>query len=119
MSERGTRDNAAFKVLTAVELAELEGGSFAGSADDQRDGFIHLSTAAQLTATVDKHFANGDHLYVAEIDLEALGDAIRWEPSRGGEDFPHLYGPLPLDAVVAYSPLERGEDGQVKLPVTG
>ena len=112
------KDNAAFKVLTAAELAELETGSFAGSADDKRDGYIHLSTAAQLTATVDRHFADGGDLHVAEVDLEALGDAIRWEPSRGGEDFPHLYGALPLDAVVAYSPLER-DDGQVKLPVTG
>lgn len=113
------RDNAAFKVLTAAELAELEGGSFAGSADDRRDGYIHLSTSAQLTATVDKHFADGADLHVAEVDLEALGEAIRWEVSRGGEEFPHLYGPLPLDAVVAYSPLERDHDGQVKLPVTG
>ena len=113
------RDNAAFKVLTGAELVELEGGSFAGSADDRRDGYIHLSTAAQLAATVDRHYPSGGDLHVAEVDLTALGDAIRWEPSRGGEDFPHLYGPLPLDAVVAYSPLERGDDGQVKLPVTG
>ncbi|WP_425229886.1 DUF952 domain-containing protein [Sphingomonas sp.] len=113
------RDEAAFKVLTAAELAELEGGSFAGSADDKRDGFIHLSTAAQLTGTVDKHYAAGGDHHIAEVDLAALGEAIRWEPSRGGEDFPHLYGPLPLDAVVAYSPLERGDDGSVKLPVTG
>ena len=113
------KENAAFKVLTGAELAELETGSFAGSADDRRDGFIHLSTAAQLTATVDKHFAGGDDLHVAEVDLDALGDAVRWEPSRGGEDFPHLYGPLPLNAVVAYSPLERDEDDAVKLPVTG
>ncbi|WP_419808298.1 DUF952 domain-containing protein [Sphingomonas sp.] len=113
------RDTAAFKVLTGADLAELEGGSFAGSADDRRDGYIHLSTATQLTATVDKHYADGGDLHVAEVDLEALGEAIRWEPSRGGEDFPHLYGSLPLDTVVAYSPLERDDDGQVKLPVTG
>lgn len=112
-------DNAAFKVLTAAELAELEAGSFAGSVDDRRDGFIHLSTAAQLTVTVDKHYADGGELYVAEVDLDALGDAIRWEASRGGQDFPHLYSDLPLDAVVAYSPLARGVDGQVKLPVAG
>ena len=110
---------AAFKVLTTAELGELEGGSFAGSADDRRDGFIHLSTAAQLTGTVDRHFAGHDGLQVAEVDLDALGDAVRWEPSRGGEDFPHLYGPLPLDAVVAYGPLEREADGTVKLPVAG
>lgn len=113
------RDSAAFKILTTEELTELEGGSFAGSPDDLRDGYIHLSTAAQLTATVDKHYADRTDLHVAEVDLEALGSAIRWEPSRGGEDFPHLYGALPLDAVVAYSPLERDEDGAVRLPVTG
>ena len=110
---------AAFKVLTAAELVELEGGSFAGSADDRGDGFIHLSTAAQLTETVDRHYAGQDGLAVAEVDLAVLGDAIRWEPSRGGQSFPHLYGPLPLDAVVAYGPLEREADGKVKLPVAG
>lgn len=114
------RPNAAFKVLTAAEMAALEtDGRFAGSADDQRDGYIHLSTAAQLTATVDRHFAGQHDLHVAEVDLEALGDAIRWERARAGEDFPHLYGELPLDAVVAYSPLERDADGTVRLPVTG
>ena len=113
-------DPAAFKVLTAAEKDALErDGRFAGSAADRRDGFIHLSTCNQLTGTVDKHFAGQDDLWVAEVDLDALGEAIRWEPSRGGEDFPHLYGELPLDAVVAYSPLERDEDGKVRLPVTG
>ena len=113
-------ENAAFKVLSNDEMAALErDGRFAGSADDRRDGFIHLSTAAQLTATVDKHFGGRDDLHVAEVDLEALGEAIRWETSRGGEDFPHLYGDLPLDAVVAYSPLERDDGGAVRLPVTG
>jgi uncharacterized protein (DUF952 family) len=114
------RDTAAFKVLTGEEMAALErDGRFAGSADDRRDGFIHLSTAAQLTATVDKHFGGHDDLHVAEVDLDALGEAIRWEPSRGGEEFPHLYGELSLDAVVAYSPLERDANGSVRLPVTG
>ena len=113
------KDAAAFKVLTAAELSDLEAGAFAGSAADRADGYIHLSTAAQLTATVDKHYAGQTDLHVAEVDLDALGDAVKWEQARGGEDFPHLYGDLPLDAVVAYSPLERGEDGDVKLPVTG
>jgi uncharacterized protein (DUF952 family) len=110
----------AFKVLTAAEKDVLEAeGRFAGSADDRRDGYIHLSTAAQLTGTVDKHFAGQDDLWLAEVDLDALGDDIRWEPSRGGEDFPHLYGDLRLDCVVAYSPLQRAPDGSVRLPVTG
>ncbi|GAA0448986.1 MULTISPECIES: DUF952 domain-containing protein [Sphingomonas] len=114
-----SKPNAAFKVLTADQMAELEAGSFAGAPIDQQDGYIHLSTAAQLTETVDKHFAGQEGLWVAEVDLEALGDAIRWEPSRGGQDFPHLYGKLTLDTIVAYSPLERESDGSVRLPVTG
>lgn len=114
------KDNAGFKILTQAEKDALEhDGRFAGSDDDRRDGFIHLSTAAQLTGTADRHYAGQDGLWIAEVDLEALGDAVRWEPSRGGADFPHLYAPLPLDAVVAYSPLERDADGTVKLPVTG
>ena len=114
------RPNAAFKVLTDAEMKALEAdGSFAGAPVDVADGYIHLSTARQLTETVDKHFAGQDGLWVAEVDLEALGNAVRWEESRGGDLFPHIYGPLPLDAVVAYSPLERDADGTVKLPVTG
>lgn len=114
------RDAIAFKVLTAQEKDAMErDGAFAGSAHDARDGFIHLSTRDQLAGTVAKHFAGQDDLWLAEVDLEALGDAVRWEPSRGGQDFPHLYGPLPLDTVVAYSPLARDADGTVRLPVTG
>lgn len=114
-------DTTAYKVLTADQMAELEHeGSFPGAAVDLADGYIHLSTAGQLTETVDKHFAGQDDLHVAAVDLEALGDAIRWEASRGGQLFPHLYGqPLSLETVIAYSPLERSEDGAVQLPVTG
>ena len=86
---------------------------------DLADGYVHLSTAAQLTETVDRHFAGQDALWVAEVDLEALGDQVRWEASRGGALFPHLHGALPLAMVVAYSPLERDDDGRVKLPVAG
>lgn len=111
----------AYKVLTAEQMAALEHeGSFAGAPVDVADGYIHLSTAAQLTETVDRHFAGQDDLHVAAVDLEALGDRIRWEEARGGQRFPHLYGgALPLDAVVAYSPLTRDDDGTVRLPVTG
>ena len=113
-------DTAAFKVLIADEMKALEqDGSFAGSPADLADGYIHLSTADQLTGTVARHFAGQNGLWVAEVDLEALGEAVKWEPSRGGALFPHLYARLPLDAVVAYSPLERDADGTVRLPVTG
>jgi uncharacterized protein (DUF952 family) len=110
----------AYKVLTGEQMAALEAdGSFAGAPVDLADGYVHLSTAAQLTETVDKHFGGQDDLHVAAVDLEALGDAIRWEESRGGQSFPHLYAPLPLEAVVAYGPLTRGDDGTVRLPVAG
>lgn len=109
----------AYKVLTADQMAALESGSFEGAPIDIADGYIHLSTRDQLTETVDKHFAGQDDLYVAAVDLDAHGDAIRWEVSRGGAEFPHLYGRLTLQTVVAYSPLEREGDGSVRLPVTG
>jgi len=109
----------AFKVLTAEQMAVLEAGSFDGAPVDIADGYIHLSTVDQLTETVDKHFAGQDDLHVAEVDLDALGDAVKWEPSRGGQLFPHLYGPLPLNVVVAYGPLQRDESGKVRGPVAG
>lgn len=110
----------AYKVLTAAQMAELEAGSFAGAPIDLEDGYIHLSTAAQVTETVDKHFADQHDLHIAAVDLEALGDAVKWEESRGGALFPHLYGgPLLLETVVAYGPLTRHDDGSVALPVAG
>jgi uncharacterized protein (DUF952 family) len=110
----------AYKVLTAEQMVQLEHeGTFAGAPVDLADGFIHLSTAGQLDETVAKHFAGQDELHVAAVDLEALGDAVKWEPSRGGELFPHIFGALPLSAVFAYSPLDREDDGTVKLPVAG
>lgn len=114
-----TRPTTAYKVLTAPQMADLEGGCFEGAPIDLQDGYIHLSTADQLTETVDRHFADQPDLWVAAVDLDALGDAIKWEVSRGGAEFPHLYGPLTLETVVAYSPLERAEDGTVALPLTG
>jgi len=110
----------AYKVLTADQMAALEQeGVFAGAPVDLADGYIHLSTAAQLTETVDKHFAGQDDLHIAAVDLAAMGGAVKWEESRGGQLFPHLYAPLPLTAVIAYGPMKRDEDGTVRLPVSG
>ncbi|UZK70111.1 DUF952 domain-containing protein [Sphingomonas sp. S1-29] len=109
----------AYKVLTGEQMTALEADNFAGAPVDVADGYIHLSTQAQLTETVDKHFAGQTDLHVAAVDLAALGDTVRWEESRGGALFPHIYGRLPLEAVVAYGPLERLGDGTVRLPVTG
>lgn len=113
-------DTVAYKVLTADQLHALENDdSFAGSPVDLADGYIHLSTAAQLAETIDKHFAGQRDLQLVAVDLEALGDAIRWEESRGGALFPHLYGPLTLDVVIAYSALDYEPDGTIRLPVAG
>lgn len=109
----------AYKVLTGDQMKELETGSFNGAPIDVVDGYIHLSTADQLTETVDKHFAGQTDLWVAAVDLAAQDD-VRWEESRGGALFPHLYGgPLLLETVIAYGPLERERDGRVALPVAG
>jgi uncharacterized protein (DUF952 family) len=114
------RPAIAYKVLTGPQMAELEAeGTFVGAPVDLADGYIHLSTAAQLAETVDKHFAGQETLHLAAVDLDALGGAVKWEPSRGGQLFPHIYGALPLSAVVAYGALERDGDGQIRLPVAG
>ena len=90
----------AFKVLTAPQWAQFQAdGLFHGAPVDLADGYIHLSAAAQLQGTLDKHFAGLTGLVIAEVDLAALGDTVRWEPSRGGALFPHSYGPLPMAAV--------------------
>jgi uncharacterized protein (DUF952 family) len=110
----------AYKVLTADQMAALErDATFAGAPVDLADGYIHLSTAEQLDETVDKHFAGQSGLHIAAVDLEAHGHAIRWEPSRGGALFPHLYGLLLLETVIAYGPMERDDQGKVRLPVDG
>lgn len=110
----------AYKVLTADQMHVLEHeGTFAGAPIDLADGYIHLSTHAQLTETVDKHFAGQTGLWVASVDLESLGEAVKWEPSRGGQLFPHIYGALPLSAVLAYGALARDDAGAVMLPVAG
>lgn len=88
--------------------AAMARGSFAGSADDQRDGFIHLSAEHQVAGTARKHYAGKSDLVLLHVDvdrLEALSSGkLRWEPSRGGELFPHLYAELPMSAVVATEP---------------
>lgn len=113
------RPDTAYKVLTADQMRALEADAFEGAPIDLADGYIHLSTRDQLTETVDRHFAGQAELWVAAVDLAALGDSVRWEESRGGALFPHIYGAMPLETVIAYGPLEREHDGTVKLPVAG
>lgn len=107
----------AYKILTGAQMADfLAKGRFAGAPVDLADGFIHLSTAQQVAGTLDKHFAGQDGLWLAAVDLGLLGNAVKWEVSRGGGLFPHVYGELPIVAVPAHAPLVRGEDGQPALP---
>jgi uncharacterized protein (DUF952 family) len=108
-------DRLAYKILKSNEFAALQAGTFAGAPVDIADGYIHLSTAAQLTETVRRHFAGESALVVAAINLAALGDALRWEPSRGGGLFPHFYGRLTMAHVTASVPLTWDGDA-VRLP---
>lgn len=106
-----------FKIVDAPSWrAATEAGSFTGSAVDVRDGFIHFSTAAQVRETAARHFAGQSGLLLVAVEADALGDALRWEPSRGGDLFPHLYAPLPLDAVRAVTELPVGADGRHVFP---
>lgn len=94
--------------------AAMEQGAFTGSPVDLKDGFIHFSTAAQVRATAEKHFAGAADLVLLAIATQDLD--LRWEPSRGGDLFPHLYEPLPLTAVQWVASLPLGGDGRHVFP---
>ena len=93
-----------------------DAGRFAGAPVDLADGYIHFSTAEQARETADKHFAGQAGLVLVAVDADRLGPALKWEPSRGGALFPHLYAPLPLDAVLWTKPLPLGTDGRHVFP---
>ncbi|MEJ2378531.1 MAG: DUF952 domain-containing protein [Pseudolabrys sp.] len=109
-----------YKICPASLWRQAEqDGVFRGSEHDKRDGFIHFSTAEQAPGTAAKHFAGQGDLLLIAIDGAALGDALKWEPSRGGALFPHLYGELSLDSVVSMVPLPLGPDGKHRFPPLG
>ncbi len=91
-------------------------GFFEGAAIDLNDGYIHFSTAAQVAETAAKHFTGQAGLLLIAIDAGKLGDALKYEPSRGGALFPHLYAPLSLNTVVWVKPMPLGPDGRHQLP---
>jgi uncharacterized protein (DUF952 family) len=96
----------AFKICGREEWLDAEArGAFAGSAVDLADGYIHLSTAGQFAETLRRHFASACDLVCLTVDLGMLGAAVRWEHSRGGDLFPHIYAVLPVVAVRAVRPL--------------
>ena len=106
-----------YKICSASAWREAERqGVYRGSADDLRDGFIHFSTAAQVAETARKHFFGQKGLFLVEVDGDALGAALRWERSRNGELFPHLYGELDLGAVVGVSDIHARSDGAHDIP---
>jgi uncharacterized protein (DUF952 family) len=86
-------------------------GRYLGSAQDKADGFIHFSTGAELRASAARHRTGQTGLVLLAVEAGRLGPALKWEPSRGGALFPHLYGHLPLDAVIAVHDLPLGADG--------
>jgi uncharacterized protein (DUF952 family) len=89
-----------YKLLRAAEWSELEAaGLTAGAPVDRADGYVHFSTAEQLPGTIEKHFARERDLMLLAVEADGLGDALVWEPSRGGELFPHLYRLLARDDV--------------------
>jgi uncharacterized protein (DUF952 family) len=105
-----------YKILARAEWeAARAAGAFAGSAVDRQDGYIHFSTAEQAQETARRHFQGQGDLVVLEIEADDLGAALRWEPSRGGALFPHLYGVLATRLVRAVTEAPLGDDGVPQL----
>ena len=106
-----------YKICSATLWREAErAGVFRGSDVDRRDNFIHFSTAAQVAETAAKHFAGQNDLLLISVDAGRFGSALKWEPSRGGALFPHLYGALTPEAVIRVELLPLGPDGRHVFP---
>lgn len=106
-----------YKILSGADwAAALSAGRFEGAAVDLADGFIHFSTAAQAQETARRHFAGQAGLLLLRIDAERLGAALKWEPSRGGDLFPHFYAPLDCALAEAVTEAPLGADG---VPILG
>jgi uncharacterized protein (DUF952 family) len=106
-----------YKICSAELWREAErAGLFSGAPLDRRDGFIHFSTATQVAETAAKHFSGATNQVLVAVDAGLLGGALKWEPSRGGDLFPHLYGSLSPDAVLWVEPLPLGPDGRHVFP---
>ncbi|CCE02737.1 DUF952 domain-containing protein [Bradyrhizobium sp. STM 3809] len=106
-----------YKICSASAWREAERqGVYRGSADDLRDGFIHFSTASQVSETARKHFFGQNALFLVEVEADALGPGLRWERSRNDELFPHLYGELDVGAVTAVHQMHSRADGGHDIP---
>ncbi len=101
-----------YKIVGAAEWARAQtSGRFEGSAVDLKDGYIHMSSAEQAQDTARLHFRGQEGLLLVIVDSEALGPNLKWEPSRGGALFPHLYGPLDVALALETRPLTLAQDG--------
>ena len=111
-------DATIYKVMDQTAWNAFQAaGSFTGAPVDVADGFIHFSAAHQVQGTLDKHFAGAAGLWLIAIDAGRLGPALKWEVSRGGDLFPHLYASLSLSAVIGAAPLPMAPDGRHDLRV--
>jgi len=106
-----------YKILPASLWQDAQNaGAFAGSEVDLKDGYIHFSTAEQAAETAAKHFAGLRDLVLLHVNADVLGDALKWEPSRGGALFPHLYDTLAVTQVMRVDPLPLDDDGRHVFP---
>lgn len=104
--------DVAFKILTCEQWAQFERDRiFHGAPIDLTDGYIHLSAAEQLRGTLHKHFSDQDGLVIAEIDLAKVAEKVKWEEARDGALFPHIYGDLPIEAVISAKKLSETDHG--------
>ena len=113
----GSNEGLIYKVVTRDQWeAARKSGVFKGASIDLQDGYIHFSTHAQVTETVARHFAGQHDLLIVAVEAEALGDQIKWEASRGGDLFPHLYDDLHFSSVVWEEDLPLEEGGGHRFP---
>lgn len=109
-----------YKICSVVEWGNAKAkGVFEGSAVDLNDGFIHFSTAEQVRETALKHFSGRDGLVLIAVNADSLGAQLKWEVSRGGDLFPHLYGALALSSALSVKPLPLNEKGEHVFPDLG
>lgn len=103
-----------YKIFRADEWAAFEAtGETLGAPIDVADGYVHISTGTQVAETVSKYFCKEEGLRILALDPDALGEALKWEPSRGGDLFPHLYRILRMEDVVWVKPLPLGAKAHV------
>ena len=106
-----------YKICARADWEEAcHKGAFTGSADDLRDGFIHLSSGPQVAGTLARHFAGREDLVLVAVDPGRVAASLRWEASSRGNSYPHVYGPLPVSASLGVEPLRLGPDGRHVLP---